>query len=51
MVEITLAEHENEYELYIVLLLIIFSINIGIGTFFVYCNHMNHDKKMFLKKI
>ena len=51
MVEITLAEHENEYELYIVLLLIIFSINIGIGTFFVYCIHMNHDKKMFLKKI
>ena len=59
MVEITLAKHENEYEkeckssctLYIVLLLIIFTINIGISTFFVYYKHMNHDKKMFLKKI
>ena len=29
----------------IVLFLIIFTINIGIGAYFVYCKYMNRDKK------
>ena len=58
-VKITLAKHESKYEndcksfctLYIVLFLIIFTINIGIGTFLVYCKYMNHEKKQLLKKV
>ena len=52
---ITLAEPENMCKcsctLYIVLFSIIFTINIRIGTFFVYCKYMNHDKKQLLKKV
>ena len=56
--KITLAEHENNYEilckcsctLCIGLFSIIFTINIGIGTFFVYCKYMNHDKKTVAKE-
>ena len=49
---ITLAEPENMCKcccsLYIVLFSIIFTINIG--TFFIYCKYMNHDKKTVAKK-
>ena len=58
MAKITSAEHEKKYEnecqssctFYIVLFLIICTVNIGIGTFSVYYNYMNHDKKQLLKK-
>ena len=50
--QITLAEDENKHKnkcsfstLYIVLFSIIYSINIGIGTCFVYYRYINHDKK------
>ena len=48
--KITLAEDENEHKcsfcaLYIVLFSIMFTINVGIGTYFVYCKYMNNDKK------
>ena len=46
---ITLAENGNVCKssctLYIVLFSIIFTINIGIGTYFVYYKSMNHNKK------
>ena len=46
---ITLAENGNVRKssctLYIVLFSIIFTINIGIGTYFVYYKSMNHNKK------
>ena len=47
--KITLAENENKYEcssctLYIVLFSIIFTINVGIGTYFVYFHwHLKKD--------
>ena len=49
MVEITLAEHENEYEnvckssctVYIMLFSIIVAINIGISTYFIYDIYIN----------
>ena len=31
--------------LYIVLFSIVFTINIGIGAYFVYCKYMNHSKE------
>ena len=48
--EVKLAEDENKHKcssstLCTVLFLIIFTINVGIGTFFVYCKYMNHVKK------
>ena len=59
LAKITLAEHENKYEdeckysstFYILLFSVIFTINIGLGTFFVYYKYMNHDKKQLLKKV
>ena len=50
LAKITLAENENKHKcssctLYIVLFLIIFTINVGIGTYFVYYKCMNYDKK------
>ena len=50
LAKITLAENENKHKcssctLYIVLFLIIFTINVGIGTYFVYSKYMNCDKK------
>ena len=52
LAKITLAELENmnKCTLYIVLFSIIFTINIGIGTFFVYYKYMNHDKKEVAKE-
>ena len=46
----TLAEEENKHKcssctLYIVSFSIIFTINIGIGTYFIYHKYMNHVKK------
>ena len=51
LAKITLAENENKYKcssctLYIVLFSIIFTINVGIGTYFVYF-HWYIKKKMF----
>ena len=37
--------------LYIVLFSVIFTINIGIGAYFVYYKYMNLSKKMFLNMI
>ena len=50
LAKITLAENENKHKcssctLYIVLFLIIFTINVGIGTYFVYYKYMNHNKE------
>ena len=49
---ITSAKDENKHKnkcssctLYIVLFSIIFTVNVGISTYFVYYNYMNHDKK------
>ena len=35
----------NSYILYIVLFSILFTINIGIGTYFIYYKYINHNKK------
>ena len=56
MAKITLAEDENKHKcsscmLYIVLFSIIFTINIGIGSYFIYYKYMNHVKKLLLKKV
>ena len=50
LAKITLAENENKYKycsctLYIVSFLIVFTINIGIGTYFVCYKYMNHNKE------
>ena len=53
MAKITLAGHEIEYEnvcrcscaLHIVLFSTIFTINIGIGAYFIYCKYKNFCKK------
>ena len=49
LTKITSAEYDNVCKyyctLYIVLFSIIFTINVGIGTYFVYYKYMNHDKK------
>ena len=48
--KITLAENENKHKrssctLYIVLFSIVFTINVGIGTYFVYYKYMNCNKE------
>ena len=53
--KITLAAHENKHKcssctLYIVLFSIVFTINVGIGTYFVYHKYMNRDKKTGTKE-
>ena len=50
LAKINLAENENKhkcssYTLYIVLFSIIFTINVGIGTYFVYYKYMNRNKE------
>ena len=55
LTKITLTEDENEHKcsyctLYIVLFSIIFTINLGIGTYFVYYKYMNYDKKTGAKE-
>ena len=49
LTKITLAENENSYKcnsciLYIVLFSIFFTINVGIGAYFVYYKYMNRNK-------
>ena len=47
--EITLTENMHKYSsctLYIVLFSIIFTINIGIGSYFIYYKYINHNKKI-----
>ena len=56
LAKITLAENENKHKsssctLYIVLFSIIFTINVGIGTCFVYYKYINHNKETDAKKI
>ena len=56
MAKITLTEYENKHKcssfiMYIVLFSIIFTINIGIGSYFIYYKYMNHVKKLLLKKV
>ena len=52
--EVKLTKNENIYKcnsciLYIVLFLMFFTINVGIGAYFVYYKYMNRNKKkMFL---
>ena len=47
--EKTLFEHRNECKssctIYVFLIAIVFTINIGIGTYFIYYKYMNHNKK------
>ena len=38
-----------EKALYIMLFSIIFTINVGIGTYFVYCKYMNRNKAIGAK--
>ena len=46
LVKINLAKcKRNSYILYIVLFSIFFTINIGIGTYFVYYKYINRNKK------
>ena len=54
--KIILAEDKNKHKcssctLYILLFSILFTINVGIGTYFVYYKYMNHVKKLMLKKV
>ena len=54
LVEITLAENENKHRrssctLYIVLFSIVFTVNVEIGTCFVYCKYVNHNKETYCK--
>ena len=56
LIKITLAESENRYKcnsciLYIALFSIFFTINVGIGAYFVYYKYVDRNKKMFLDKI
>ena len=59
LAKITSAEHENRHKnkfsfctLYIVLFSIIITVNIGIGTYFIYHKYMNLvKKKLQLKKV
>ena len=55
LAKITLAENKNKHKrcsctLYIALFLIVFTINVGLGTYFVYCKFMNHNKETNHKK-
>ena len=55
LAKITLAAHENKHKcssstLYIVLFSIVFTINVGIGRYFVYHKYMNRDKKTGTKE-
>ena len=55
LAKITLAENENKYKcssctLYIVLFSIVFTVNVGIGTYFVYYKYMNCNKETDLKE-
>ena len=50
LAKITLAENENKHKrssctLYIVLFSMVFTINVGIGTYFVYYKYMNRNKE------
>ena len=50
LAKITLAKNENKHKcssciLYTVLFLIVFTINIGIGTYFVYYKYLNLNKE------
>ena len=50
LAKITMCENENTHKrssctLYIVLFPIIFTINVGIGTYFVYYKYMNRNKE------
>ena len=50
LAKITLTENENKCKcssctLYIVLFSIIFAVNVGIGTYFVYCKYRNCNKE------
>ena len=52
LTKITIAENENSYKhkfciSYIVLSSIFFTINAGIGAYFVYDKYMNRNKKIF----
>ena len=56
LVEKISAKNENKHEIkcssctvYIVLFLLNFAINIGIGTYFVYCKYMNRNKENVFK--
>ena len=44
-----LFEHRNDCKslctIYVVLIVIVFTISIGIGTYFIFYKHMNHDEK------
>ena len=54
LAKITLSENENKYKcssctLYVVLFSIVFTINFGIGTYFVHYKYMNRNKETDLK--
>ena len=50
---IALIERRNDCKssctIYVVLFGIVFAINLGIDTYFIYYNYMNHDKNLLLK--
>ena len=55
LAKIILAENENKHKrssctLYIMLYLIIFTINVGIGSYFVYYKFMNRNKETHRKE-
>ena len=55
LAKITLAENENKHKcssckLYVVLLSIVFTVNVGIGTYFVYQKYMNCNKETHCKE-
>ena len=55
LAKIALAENENKHKrssctLYIVLFSMIFTINVGIGTYFVYYKYMNRNKETGCKE-
>ena len=54
LTKITLAENENNYKrnsciMYIVLFSIFFTINVGIGAYFVYYKYTNRNRKNVCK--
>ena len=55
LAKITLAENENACKssctVNIVLFSIIITINIGIGSYFLYYKYMNHNKKLVLDRL